>query len=299
MATRNRGNQFLDRTNLFMFQLMALRVQDGELHITEVERMPLVTRPETISNNFKAGTNIARRRSGFFSDEAGVIAGQIQIQGSTGVKKRRYKGTMVDGFTRMNMFRDRIFRLSHTINKADATKLLSNYRGIVPMDINIANATALGSYVLQRQYLGDDIVYAVNWYDFWNDEKFCVDITTFSIQSTAKQMYNRRYSIAMTVLGAPLEVTSQSLLERTLLAVPTIAHEGSERLLIDDILNISSDILKTTGIGDTYLEPAKKSVNVILSVLPVIVETFTGSSYEDFQLSSQRNYNKVISGLGG
>lgn len=190
-------NQYLTSS----YQRIQENLIKGNIQTTEVECFIFKTKPHLISYNYQSNTQFIRRRHGYFIDEPGMIATQININGQSGVDPRQYGAIKLDGFTRLKLLRERVFKLSHAIDKETQTQILFNDKA----------SSKTTSYAESRGIIGDDIVYLVNWYDFWNDEKFCVEFSQLGIQSDSKNGQNSNYNVTLHVLGEPIQTFTENI----------------------------------------------------------------------------------------
>lgn len=139
-----------------------------------------------------------------FLDRFGLVPSSVAMQGTFGIIPRRNGITFKDGYTRFIEFRDEIFRISH-----------------------FAGEPAQGEH---------EMLYALNWYDFINAEKFAVDIEDFAYQLDAR--YNSRertYNMNLKGIGPIIAVVPKDPLLVILLGIDALLSAGEAEL--DNAMN--------------------------------------------------------------
>jgi len=263
-------------------------IVDGKLYTrTEVETFGFKTRPNAISYQDKAGSSFLVRRSGFHSDESGIIGTTVSIKGVSGVEPRRVGPKMLDGWARLKAFRDRIFRLSHTIDPTEQARLL----------YNVDNPDTVLKYDRARLVIGRDVKYVVNWYDFWNDRAGVVDIMTFADSSSAKSVYNQRYNITLRFLDD--EVMKVNTWDGTLKALQTLDWLQNKAA---SYLGIANTWLENEGFMNFYMgfeigvgsiEIANAAFDDAMTMIPSLVGTLRGNAW-NIPIDSGKNTLRAL-----
>jgi hypothetical protein len=191
------------RIPYFLFQVVAIRPEvtktdDGkevvDYTITSVEEQVLAVKPSSIRYSEKGTAYVGFTLDNkMFIDEPGILPNSIVAQGTFGARPRRVGGQMLTPFTRFRLFRDKVFRLSKAVDADTAAKIVWG----------ISNADDISQTYL-RNVVGDKVVYAVNFFDFYFDESYAVYIDSFDRSGQAQKGDWIDYTISMKGLGEPL-----------------------------------------------------------------------------------------------
>jgi hypothetical protein len=166
-----------------------------------------------------------------FLDRFGTRLMQVQMTGTFGVQPRRQGLVLKDGLTRLREFRDELFRQSQLARqqKTDGTALY---------------------------------VYAVNYYDFINDERCTINFDTFSRTLDARRnAFESTYQLTFTALGEPIEeATTIDPLLKVLLEVNKLFKQADTSLtsvLNNPVLKGMSEAVEILGVlGGTAMNIA-------------------------------------------
>jgi hypothetical protein len=216
----------LKRGDYVIFQLLRKNlagIDSTARNWTEVKVVTLAVNPSYIDYNYRGRSQInqTQERSGFV-DKYGMLFTQVNMGGSFGVKPRRVGLSLKDGYTRLIEFRDEIVKKSNRVNDELDQKEASN--SLIFKNTADTNAK---------------YVYAINFYDFINDEMFAIDISTFNIRLDAS--FNTvlpTYKLGFQEIGDIIKTdTKDGVLKALLLVSSTIDTVQNE---LDAAVNIIS-----------------------------------------------------------
>lgn len=121
-----------------------------------------------------------------FIDKYGSQLMQVRMSGTFGLQPRRQGILIKDGYTRLLEFRDEVFRASNRVRQFEGEK-----------NVNFLKEQQNGSYI-----------YAINYYDFINDEQHCINFSSFvRTLSAVRNPFETTYDLSFTTLGKPIQVT--------------------------------------------------------------------------------------------
>jgi len=268
----------------------------NDYEVTEVEVVSLITKPTVINYQYKGGSQNLPMPGGYSADEGGVIGTTIQISGSSGVAPRRDGMRMVGGWERLKAFREKIFKLSHTIDERQAAEIL----------YATSDVASLMEYEKAKQIIGSDVVYGVNFYDFWNDEQYSLDIKAFNPSTQARLGSNTQYSISMIILGKPIKTKTHDTLLMTLQGYDWVENQieamaGKANAWLDLSDSVGAKIAGTVafmgeGLLDT-MDVGSEALEGVLQILPEITSTYTGGAFSSTGLTANRRYSRFMDAL--
>ena len=171
----NGGHQL----NIFVFEvgtISRLPMPDGsymEIPAT-VGIHPLVVAPTSIRYTDTSRSSVESTQDGYVVNVAGRAPRRVSFQGSFGVESRGIALYIGTGELRFQKFLHEVVRLPDAINQlqVDAEK--------DPLRSPLLNLALAG-------YVEEFAAFYINFYDFWNDQKFQVRIPSFSWTRSARQ----------------------------------------------------------------------------------------------------------------
>ncbi len=193
----------------------------------EVKTFHLAVKPAliTYAEGSRASITQTSPNSGFV-DKFGSKLVQVTIVGTFGIQPRRQGLVLKDGYTRLLEFRDELFRQSQLARQQ------------------------------KEDGDGNQYVYAVNYYDFINNEKFVINFDTFVRTLDAKRNpFEPIYQLSFTALGEPIEeVTTSDPILQWLLTVDEIFNEIDTKLSIITENETFQKISQAVELFDTMTE---------------------------------------------
>jgi len=158
--------------DVILFQLIRKDLSNPSSKWTEVSVFPMAVKPKILSYQYGSRSAIQQTiPDNGFIDKYGSQLTRVTMSGTFGVQPRRIGLDFQDGYTRLLNFRDDLFKISQ---QAVAIK---------------SDGAA-------------DYVYAVNYYDFINDERFLVNLDQFTIDTDAvRNPIEPTYNLSFTSLG--------------------------------------------------------------------------------------------------
>ena len=200
-----------------VFQLVLFDKDTGQA--TEVEVQPLVVLPSDVQYVYPSRVGIAQTGMSGFKDEGGLGLIKIILRGSFGHEVRRVGLSLMDGWTRLRNFRERIFKMSHTLN-----------------------ATGKRNEIL-----------CLNFYDFVHDEQFAISLDNFTIVASTRHNRLPKYTLPMTAIGKPIDTISYDPTLTALLAATEVLNTimDTANLLMNSLLETA--FMKALATGIAYL----------------------------------------------
>lgn len=202
-----------------IFQLLRRDVAVSDSKWEELQVVEMLPKP-TVLNYTYAPRNAYYQtiEDQGFIDKYGMAPTGVTLSGSFGIQIRRSGISFKDGYTRFWEFREQIVKLSQRVS---------------PMQSDG-----------KHQY-----VYAVNYYDFINDEKFAADIRQLGITMNAR--YNpreRTYSVSVMRIGPLIANTTRDPMLLLLLAADKVLDMATSGL--DSLNNLwtSSPVYTAAGL---------------------------------------------------
>jgi hypothetical protein len=212
----------LRKGNSIVFQLLRsnLAGTDEQMRAwNEVKVVTLAVNPASIDYGYKTRSSVIQtsERNGYV-DKFGEEFTKVSMEGTFGSKPRRVGLSLKDGYTRLVEFRDEIVRKSNRVN--DELDRKEN-------KVELADSPA--------RY-----VYAVNYYDFINDEMFAIDISTFDIRlNTKDNPIIPSYRLSFTEIGDTIKAETTDGVLRALLFTSEVIDTIENT--IDDALSYITD----------------------------------------------------------
>jgi hypothetical protein len=269
----------LRKGNTIIFQLLRKNlagINEPARIWNEIKVVTLAVQPSFIDYNYRGRSQInqTQERSGFV-DKYGMLFTQINMGGSFGVKPRRVGLSLKDGYTRLIEFRDEIVKKSNRVNDE--------------LDLQEMNTFAPTNFYGQK--LQTDInaryVYAINFYDFINDEMFAIDISTFNIRLDAS--YNTvlpTYKLGFQEIGDIIKVERKDGVLRAQLAIASVIDSVQNNLDIAVNTISSNAIFQTAELGISFLEDMNFQIDNLKAVLSSYNAALSGTSIQSFAGSS-------------
>lgn len=220
---------FRPRTNQFIFQVVAARQlpatvpgENPKIEVREIEVQPLTVKPTSVSYSLVGRTNVIQMPKHGLIDKHGLGLHQIVLQGVFGTEPRQVGLDLLDGWTRLVLFRDRLFRVYHSITPEGALNARLGRMGGADLSGGWgANDTGgipfSGDLAFNNPYQEGD-VYMINFYDLYFEEAYCVDINSFKINEDYTRLGLPAYTLGMVAVGPPVlpEMTYDATLWTTM-----------------------------------------------------------------------------------
>jgi hypothetical protein len=261
----------LKKGNIVVFQLLRKNlagINEPARIWNEVKVVTLALQPSFIDYNYRGRSQInqTQERSGFV-DKYGMLFTQVNMGGSFGSKPRRVGLSLKDGYTRLIEFRDEIVKKSNRVNDELDQK-----------ELNTLAPTNIYGQKLQAD-VNAKYVYAINFYDFINDEMFAIDISTFNIRLDAS--YNTvlpTYKLGFQEIGDIIKVDTKDGVLKAQLAVASVIDSVQNDL--DIAVNAISGnlIFQTAELGISFLEDMNFQINNLKVVLSSYGAALSGTS---------------------
>jgi hypothetical protein len=274
----------LKKGNVLIFQLLRKNlagINEPARIWNEVKVVTLAVQPSFIDYNYRGRSQInqTQERSGFV-DKYGMLFTQVNMGGSFGSKPRRVGLSLKDGYTRLIEFRDEIVRKSNRVN--DELDL---------QEMNTFAPTNAYGQKLQAD-INARYVYAINFYDFINDEMFAIDISNFNIRLDAG--YNTvlpTYKLGFQEIGDTIKIdTKDGVLKALLLVSSAINAIQNELDAAADIIS-NSPIFQTTEFVLAFGEQFFSQIDSLSEVLGSYGNAISGVGKE---ITTATGTNKAL-----
>lgn len=241
----------LRKADAIVFQVLRRDMANPESDWNEFKVVPLAVKPSALRYQYSdrsAETQTVPERG--FVDRYGRALTMVTMFGTFGIQPRRAGLIPKDGFTRLVEFRDEVFKLSQQARKRDE------------------DGTA-------------EYIYAVNYYDFINNERFAVNLKSFSPDWNARRStIEAAYQLSFLELGPVIEAETRDPLLRVLLAFDELLERGLSRI------EQANDIIRNAPVaGDV--------INVIEGYLAFVDRT--GDLVENIAILSMM-YRSALAG---
>lgn len=204
----------------------------------EVSVTPMAVLPSTLNYEYGGRSVVTQTEpDSAFIDRYGLALTRVRMSGTFGIQPRRVGASIKDGYTRLLDFRDEVFKLSH-------------------------QARALKSDA------GAKYVYAINYYDFIYDERFCVNLERFLPEVDARRnAFEPIYQLSFQSIGPLIEIQTQDVLLAMLLDIDA-ALKGGVQALSDaiDFLNAQPGI----QVGASAIDAILTGLDVMNDILPAL-----------------------------
>ena len=239
--------------NYIIFQLLRKNLagnDDSSRAWQEIDVMTLAVNPSYIDYNYRnrSQVNQTQERKGFV-DKFGMMFTQVDMGGTFGSKARRVGLSLQDGYTRLINFRDGMVKKSNRVNdELDNKESQSILFG--------------GSADANARY-----VYAVNFYDFINNEMFAIDISTFNIRlDSAFNTVLPTYKLAFQEIGDIIKVSTKDGVLRAALAVSSVMSTAQN--IINDALSYigSNSLFQDAAFGVSLFDDTTSQVGLLTGV---------------------------------
>lgn len=252
----------LTKFNHILFQLIKLDTETN--NSTEILVVSFAVMPTDISYNYVTRASIVQTTGADevngFKESYGRGLTRVNINGTFGYKNRLVGTEWKSGWTRLIEFRELVFKLSNLQQGQSRRKILG------------VNTT-----VYDNSFLKDNEVIVVNFFDFYNQEKFAVNLDTFNIIESVSRNNLPSYQLSLTELGDYVYTKSSDLVLNALLKYETVI--GSIVDTADEILSNISNDAGLKAIAGVYfyvnlaLDSLGKSAGSVKSVIDFANET--------------------------
>ena len=247
--------------NHLIFQLVKFNTETKIS--TEILVVSMAVMPTDISYTYTSRSAIAQTRGNNevdgFRETYGRGLTRISINGTFGYKNRLIGTEWKSGWGRLIEFRELVFKLSNLQQGQSKRKILG-----------------VNTQAYDNSFLKDNEVIVVNFFDFFNQEKFAVNLDTFNIIETAQRNNLPAYQLMLTEISDYVFTLSSDLVLNALLKYEVII--GSIVQAADDILgNIAGDpglklIANAYGYVNLALDSLGKTAGSVNSVIDLAKE---------------------------
>ncbi len=240
----------IQKADAIIFQLVRknVNVENGKWEETLV--YPMSVKPGTLDYDFGGRSAITQTVPNVaLVDRFGTKLPVVMMSGTFGLKVRRHGIGLKDGYTRLLDFWD-VFEISHQSRPVDKNQ--------------------------------PDYIYALNYYDFIYDRKYCINIDTFRVRIDARRnAFEPTYQITFTAIGKPIVIDggSKDSYLKILLATSqiidggfTILNEGLDYLSA----NIPSEITDAIAMLET-LSGVVDNLNILGSIYGQAINGVAGT----------------------
>jgi hypothetical protein len=234
--------------DVVIFQLIRrnLRGKDASQRTwKEVRTFEMAVKPAVITYTEGSRSAITQTSpNAGFIDKFGSRLIQVSMVGTFGIQPRREGIEFKDGFTRLQEFKTELFRTSQ-----------------------LARAQ-------KEDGEGNQYVYAVNFYDFINNERFTINLDTLVRSLDARRNpFEPTYQLNFTALGEPIEeATTSDPVLIVLLAVDKLFDEGNKAL--STVLNNSA--IRAISGGVELMDALGSSAENIASLITMYTAAIAG-----------------------
>ncbi len=275
----------LKKSDAIVFQLLRKNLAgiDEPARIwKEIKVVTLAVKPSFIDYNYRNRSQInqTQERSGFV-DKYGMLFTQVNMGGSFGIQPRRVGLSLKDGYTRLMEFRDEIVKKSNRVND----------------ELDQKEGT---SQIFGGNNLGSDAnakyVYAVNFYDFINNEMFAIDITTFSIRlDSAFNTVLPTYKLGFQEIGDIIKVNTMDGVLRALLAVSSVMDTIENEINYASNYITDSPIFQAVEFGLTMVEDIINQANNLSDTIILYAAATSGiaTSIKNRQINTALQFSSV------
>ena len=189
--------------NLILFELLGITrdPDSGKETVFQVSVHPLVVAPNLIQYNHNSRTTVVQTIGGSQVSRAPRAFRQVRLAGDWGVQSVGILPYVGTGEVRAQRFADEVVAMSDALEKGEVNALIKQFSGTPFLKLKLAR------YFAQP----DDTMFAINFYDLWNDRKFQAIVRNYVDTRTARRggaTGNIGYSMAVEeagplVVGAP------------------------------------------------------------------------------------------------
>lgn len=246
-----------------IFQVIAARKDaSGNLITKEIEVQPLAVLPSEIGYLLPNRATVTQTPGGSWKDSYGMGLTQVTISGTFGVRQRLVGGIMKDGYRRMIEFKERIMKWSNT-----------NLKNIDPNPDTLSQMDILLVERLGDWGTLDNIVFYLNFYDFYQNEYFSIDLKSMQIIESTQRNNLPMYTLSLMQLGELIKTISYDpvlislLFVRDTMAEIQSVFESVEGVAAPFIGGIQAGSIVSTGL-----------IAGISRTLPSVISLFTGAA---------------------
>ena len=268
----------LRKGDLVIFQLLRKNlagINEPARIWNEVKVVTLAVKPSFIDYNYRGRSQInqTQERSGFV-DKYGMLFTQVNMGGSFGVMPRRVGLSLKDGYTRLIEFRDEIVKKSNRVNDALDQK-----------ELNAVAPTNAYGQTLQAD-TNARYVYAINFYDFINDEMFAIDISNFNIRlDAAFNTVMPTYKLGFQEIGDIIQVATKDGVLKMQLAIASVIDSIQNDLDVAVNTISSSPIFQVAELGVSYFDDMNYQLANLATVLSLYGAAIAGTVTQSLQAS--------------
>ncbi len=268
----------LRKGDLVIFQLLRKNlagINEPARIWNEVKVVTLAVKPSFIDYNYRGRSQInqTQERSGFV-DKYGMLFTQVNMGGSFGVLPRRVGLSLKDGYTRLIEFRDEIVKKSNRVNDALDQK-----------ELNAVAPTNAYGQTLQAD-TNARYVYAINFYDFINDEMFAIDISNFNIRlDAAFNTVMPTYKLGFQEIGDIIQVATKDGVLKMQLAIASVIDSIQNDLDVAVNTISSSPIFQVAELGVSYFDDMNYQLANLATVLSLYGAAIAGTVTQSLQAS--------------
>jgi hypothetical protein len=211
----------------------------------EIKVFPMTVKPANLIYSEASRTAITQTtpEEGFI-DKYGSQLMQVRMSGTFGLQPRRQGILVKDGYTRLIEFRDEVYRASNRVRQFEGER-----------NIQFLREQKNGNYI-----------YAINYYDFINDEQHCINFTSFVRTLNAiRNPFETTYDLNFTTLGKPIQVTSKDPLLFLLTNISNFTDNATE--VLDNAIGILTpaiDVLNFAQEGYDLAVAASSNITTLL-----------------------------------
>lgn len=235
----------ISKLNYILFQL--IKFDTEKKTATELLVTSLAVFPRNITYQYTSRSAIAQTRGenevDGFRESYGRGLTRVIISGTFGSRSRLSGTKWKSGWTRLLEFRELVFKLSN-IQRGQTKRRIAG--------VNTA--------IYEKEFLKDNEVIAVNFFDFHNNEKFAINLDQFQIIEDASQNNLPNYTLIATEIGDYIYTKTS---DPTLLVLL-----GAENIL-GEIITKADELIGKIEQNETIysLSGAFTSANVALSAI--------------------------------
>lgn len=176
----------ITKLNYTLFQLVKFNTETKKAK--EVKVIHLAVKPSNIMYQYGTRAAITQttgdKEVNGFKDSFGRSLTRVILRGTFGNRARLTGTEWKSGYTRLLEFREILFKFGNLQKGQTKRKIIG-----------------VNSAIYKTNPLNDNEVYVVNFYDFYNQEKFAVNFDQFQIIEDVSKNNLPSYTIMMTELG--------------------------------------------------------------------------------------------------
>lgn len=173
------GDNANGNLNLLLFEVLGITrdPDSGKETVFQVSVHPLVVAPNLIQYNHNSRTSVVQTIGGSQVSRAPRAFRQVRLAGDWGVQSVGILPYVGTGEVRAQRFVDEVVGMSDALEKGEVNALIKRFSGTPFLKLK------LGKYFAQP----DDTMFAINFYDLWNDRKFQAVVRNYVDTRTARR----------------------------------------------------------------------------------------------------------------